>query len=476
MKCIFRFIFLLLGFMTIAGISQNRNVDSLKKALYLAKNPIERFDILNRIAEDYYTSGSGNIDSSSCTQMLRIAQQLNNDSMLAIAYNLVGGHFISSSGDYIKALEYYLKGIPLAEEAHDKRRISSLYTDISVVYFKLNNPAEQIKYLQKARQNLPDPGTPKYYYMLRQVQYNLGRYFFSQGKPDSALHYAQALNETNLYLKSPVVACAAQGLLGRVYYQYGDKELAALNFKRANKISDSIQLASMRFDFKPVYINFLIENNEIPEALSQSRQLMQMGVQYRNFDVKKFAAGFLHRIFNSKKMVDSAYYYCKLELAMKDSATIQNNASKIESIAFSEQIRLIEEQGKLAELAEQRKMNLQYASIGIGIITFSILFLLLSRSIITNRKVIEFLGILGLLIVFEFLNLFLHPIIGRITHHSPVLMLLVLVCIAALLVPSHYRIEKWAINKLIEKNKMIRLAAAKRTIEELERSGNRGYL
>lgn len=40
--------------MTIAGISQNRNVDSLKKALYLAKNPIERFDILNRIAEDYY--------------------------------------------------------------------------------------------------------------------------------------------------------------------------------------------------------------------------------------------------------------------------------------------------------------------------------------------------------------------------------------------------------------------------------------
>ena len=54
MKCIFRFIFLLLGFMTIAGISQHRNVDSLKKALYLAKNPIERFDILNRIAEDYY--------------------------------------------------------------------------------------------------------------------------------------------------------------------------------------------------------------------------------------------------------------------------------------------------------------------------------------------------------------------------------------------------------------------------------------
>jgi hypothetical protein len=69
--------------------------------------------------------------------MLRIAQELNNDSLLAIAYNLVGGYFISNSGDYGKALEFYFKGIPLAEKANDMRRISSLDTDISVGYFKL---------------------------------------------------------------------------------------------------------------------------------------------------------------------------------------------------------------------------------------------------------------------------------------------------------------------------------------------------
>jgi len=71
--------------------------------------------------------------------------------------------------------------------------------------------------------------------------------------------------------------------------------------------------------------------------------------------------------------------------------------------------------------------------------------------------------------VFEFLNLLLHPFLERITHHSPVLMLLALVCIAALLVPLHHRVEKWATTKLVEKNKQIRLAAAKRTVEELEK-------
>ena len=47
-------------------------------------------------------------------------------------------------------------------------------------------------------------------------------------------------------------------------------------------------------------------------------------------------------------------------------------------------------------------------------------------------------------------------------------MLLALVCIAAVLVPLHHKIEKWATHKLIEKNKAIRLAAAKKTLEKLE--------
>ncbi|MDZ4824527.1 MAG: hypothetical protein SH856_13800 [Flavobacteriales bacterium] len=47
-------------------------------------------------------------------------------------------------------------------------------------------------------------------------------------------------------------------------------------------------------------------------------------------------------------------------------------------------------------------------------------------------------------------------------------MLLALVCVAALLVPLHHSVEKWATHKLVAKHKQIRLPAAKRTIEKLE--------
>ncbi|MDB5209921.1 MAG: Tetratricopeptide repeat-containing protein, partial [Sediminibacterium sp.] len=117
---------------------------------------------------------------------------------------------------------------------------------------------------------------------------------------------------------------------------------------------------------------------------------------------------------------------------------------------------------------EERRHDLQDAIIVICLITFVILFLLLSRSIIVKAKFIEFFGILGLLAVFEFINLFIHPYLAHATNDSPVLMLVVLIAIGALLVPLHHRMERWMTNVMVEKNKKIRLIAAKKTIASLE--------
>jgi len=76
--------------------------------------------------------------------------------------------------------------------------------------------------------------------------------------------------------------------------------------------------------------------------------------------------------------------------------------------------------------------------------------------------------VVALLMVFEFINLFIHPYLGNLTHHSPLLMLTIMVCIAALLIPIHHWLEKWITHRLVEKNKKIRLTAAKKTIAKLE--------
>jgi len=47
-------------------------------------------------------------------------------------------------------------------------------------------------------------------------------------------------------------------------------------------------------------------------------------------------------------------------------------------------------------------------------------------------------------------------------------MLLVLIAIGAMLIPLHHRLEKWITKVMIEKNKKIRLDAAKKTIANLK--------
>ena len=81
-----------------SSFTQNKS-DSLKNVLAATTNPIERFDLYSKIGEEYFSSGNNNLDSASCLKMLQIAQQLNNDSLLAISYNFVGNLFLFNTGD-----------------------------------------------------------------------------------------------------------------------------------------------------------------------------------------------------------------------------------------------------------------------------------------------------------------------------------------------------------------------------------------
>ena len=461
------YLFLFCIFLFCSSHAQKKYIDSLKAILANTTDPLEKFTLLVKMEENNYTGGDGNIDSLTGIKLHAIAQKLNNDSLLAISYNWIGDYFLFNKGDNTTALEYFFKGLPLAEKSKDPRRISSYYFDISGAYANMNNVDEAIKYAQKGAANLPDPKSSMYDYMVRQYQISMATYYITLNKPDSAMHYVQALNETNLRLKNISFEAYAQNCFGEVYNQLGDKVLAEVFFQKANVLADSSEFYLTKVNVKSTYANFLISSGNISEAKKLSEELYQLGLKIDNNQIKLKGSGLLKQIFVKKNMTDSAYYYLQMESSLKDTIFSQNNLSKIQALAFNEQIRIIDEKAKNDQEVIERKQNIQYALIALGTISLIILYLLLSRSFITNTKLIEFFGIIALLIVFEFLNLLLHPFLEKLTGHSPVFMLLILVSIAALLVPLHHRVEKWATKILVEKNKKIRLAAAKKTIQLL---------
>ena len=188
--------------------------------------------------------------------------------------------------------------------------------------------------------------------------------------------------------------------------------------------------------------------------------------------LKAEAANLLYGLYKEGGNADSALKYHELYKTASDSANSTLQAQKIENLQAGEKERQRQLADKKEKEEENRRRNLQYSAIAFGLVTLLGVFLVLSHSVVVNQRMIRFLGVVSLLIVFEFLNLLLHPWLGEVTHHSPILMLLAMVCVAGLLVPLHHRIEHWTIHKLVEKNNRIRLASARKTIAKFEGNEN----
>ncbi|RYY55516.1 MAG: hypothetical protein EOO09_10205 [Chitinophagaceae bacterium] len=106
------------------------------------------------------------------------------------------------------------------------------------------------------------------------------------------------------------------------------------------------------------------------------------------------------------------------------------------------------------------------ASVTLGILLMLIAWLLLFRRFVAAPRVIRFLSLGALLLVVELLRLVSVTAVERLSAWSPLLLVPVVILIASLLIAFHFRLEKWAVKKLEQKNKQLRLADARRIVNK----------
>ena len=371
----------------------------------------------------------------------------------------------TSRDDYTAGLNMALHILANFEKRKDNFGIAKSQQVIASCFDAAQNFDVAIEYLKKT---IPFALERNDKEMLSYVYNYIGAIFAKAFIPDSGLVYAQKAVTIDSELKDESRLVYSVSTLAENYIANKDYDLAMPFLKRALKYGRSNNkwygIAYIYNDFAQAYkgLNQLdSSNNYTYKAISLS-----ISKDYKDQLLRSYQ--YLYQNFDLVKKQDSINKYFRLAMTMKDSLYSLEKMKNMQTLSFREQLRQKEIESEKIKAEEERKQNIQFSLTALGIITFIIIFMLLSRSMITNTKVIEFLGVMALLIVFEFLNLLLHPYLDTLTHHTPVLMLIVLVCIAALLVPAHHALEKWTTKKLVEKNKKIRLENAKRTIEKLE--------
>lgn len=442
----------LLSLFSFTTYCQNR--DSLLQAYPSVKDEAERLNLIYQTLNNpdpkqglYYH------------QKLLTLTQKHGDQAGEALVNVLIGWTLYLAGNTVTATEIVFKGLRLAEEAGSERAQGWAYLMLGHAFY--NDAPKAKEYLRRSLAASTAANSQQVRgFALRAIS----GYYSRHGKTDSALYFSQQALDvfTTHKLMEDIPASLVD--VGYMYYDLGRKGLALEYFRSALQepfiiTGDNSENADDKVSIYHALSYFYREDGKFDSALHYAK-LGYKAVQNISFRYKMGPAWLLWKAYE-KTNSDSALKYATVYYSVRDSV---NSAGKVQQI----QVMALLEDERQQKLKDERSQNLQFAAIALGILILLIGFLLLSHTVLASQKLIRFLGVVSLLIVFEFLNLFLHPLLGTLTHHSPVLMLLVMVCIAAMLVPLHHKMEHWVIHRLVEKNNRIRLAAAKKTIEKLE--------
>ena len=180
------------------------------------------------------------------------------------------------------------------------------------------------------------------------------------------------------------------------------------------------------------------KKDQSDSALFYAKQALSLAQKYGFTRWVLKTSDLLTGFYREAHNIDSAFAYQQINVVAKDSLFSQEKIRAVQNLSFDETMRQQELAEQRLQEAETRKKNLQLAAIAIFIPCFFLFVIFLSRRKV-KPGVIEFLGILALLMVFEFITLFIHPYLEHWTDNVPVIMLLILVAIAAFLVPLHHK-------------------------------------
>ncbi len=375
-------------------------------------------------------------------EALDLAKKLNSKSDIAETYQKIGEVF-RILGNYPKAIEYTLKALPLEEEIKDTSLLLLTYDQLGIAYNGGGDYENAVKAIFKCLSFLNNPKKDYSDSAFTNLSYiYLAEIYSGKNNLDSALYYGKQAENLDTLLKRNWSWISIQ--LGRINTKIKNEHEALFYYKKALRtswIKDSIDVYNGMADL-------YLSGSKIDSAVYYANSALSVDMTHTYLPEMLTSFTTLSNAYEKAGNKDSALKYLKLSITLKDSIFNLAKVREVQSLSLEEQQRQqdIADQERKAE--ENRVRNLQLLAIGIFIPTFFILVLLLSRTKVKPR-VIEFLGVLSLLLFFEFITDLIYPYVSKVTNENPIWEMLVLVILAALVEPLNFKLEHWVKERLV---------------------------
>jgi len=385
-------------------------------------------------------------------------------------------------GKPVEGLQYNLKALSIAEPTGNLKAIAAIKNSIGNIYKDQTDYSQAITYYKESK--LAAGESKENYKILSYALMNLGEVYLAMENIDSAMIYLEnAKEKCREYDYYQFIGSICTGL-GEALAKRNNKNLAdsaqsLVNFRLG--LNDALKTKKTRH-MNWAYTGlaqYFFDNKICDSCLIYAKQAINV-VQNTKFISMAIRPSKLIADLYENENSDSCIKYWKIYRLASDSLFCLNAIKRSQLLTFKEGVRKEELKLEELKLQHQRKLNIQYALIALSIVGLLTIYLVFSLNFITKEKYIKFLGMVSLLIVFEFLNLLIHPFLENVTNHSPVLMLIGLVMVAAFLIPLHHKIERKVLGKLVKKNRIVQLSRAikqrAKSEETIKNLGARGNL
>ncbi len=440
--CIFLLVCLLqIGFVC----AQTSTIDSLKWLLQIEKQDSGRCLLLERLSREYiYYKPDTALQLGE--EALELAKKINFTKGEAASLSEIGFIF-SLTGNDAKALELSLQGLKKAEIINERQLESHILSDIAHYYADQGDNNKALTYFFQSREIASSVHDE---YQLMVCSNDLGDTYDKLNQFDSARFYTNQAFDFAIRQKNVDYIGTALNNLGNTYLKM-QQPVVAMAYYRSSlpyilEVNDNEDISEVTLGMAKIFGQQKQEDSCLHYAKLSFAVAQKSG--FTEYILR--ASSFLADHYKHRQIVDSAYAYLSTVIAIKDSRYSQEKLRQIQSLSFDETMRQQEIAIEKKKSEENHVRNLQLLAIGVFIPIFFIGVLLLSRTKVKSR-VVEFLGILSLLLFFEFITDLIYPYVSQLTNENPIWEMLFLVSLAALLEPLNFKLEHWVKRHLVHR-------------------------
>ncbi len=348
-------------------------------------------------------------------------------------------------GNYTKALELNIEKLKIEEKRNVPGNLASVLMNIGIVYALQEEYPRALEYYRQADSIIQMYNVDRLKY---NIALNTGDTYDRLNQSDSAYRYfSLSLDLAREDGDGDLIGTSLTGL-GHSYRKMGRFKESMENYEAAigylKAAGDDEMLCETTLGLARLF-----EDTKQYDSASHYAGLSLAVAKSGKFLSKELdAAEFLTEHYKKVRAIDSAFTYVDYVKSLNEELNSRDKIRESQVISSNEQYRQLELQEEKTREQKKRAQQLQMLLIAIFIPGIFLLTLFLSR-VNVPVKLIRVMGVLSLLFLFEYLTLLLHPTVAELTHHTPVLEILIFVGLAAILIPMHHKLEHWLIHKLL---------------------------